>query len=178
MQPRGSCARRMNILDSERDFKCEVCIRGKITKTTFPKKSNRKTELLELIHSDVCGLMRVESIGKSRYFVTFIDHQSRWCIVRMLKNKNEVFNAFKQFKAQIENQTGRKIKCLQSDNGKEYINREFEDFLKKEGIRRRLTVTHSGVERSSREEEQDSRENGLMSPDSIESLTVTLGRSC
>jgi len=96
----------------------------------------------------------------------------------MLKNKNEVFNAFKQFKAQIENQTGRKIKCLQSNNGKEYINREFEDFLKKEGIRRRLTVTHSGVERSSREEEQDSRGNGLMSPDSIESLTVTLGRSC
>lgn len=69
--------RGMTITDSERDFKCEIYIRSKMTKTTFPKKSNRKTELLELIHSDVCGLMKVESIGKSRYFVTFIDYHSR-----------------------------------------------------------------------------------------------------
>lgn len=59
----------------------------------------------------------------------------------MLKSKSEVFNAFMEFKALVENQTGRKIKCLQSDNGKEYVNREFDDFLKKEGIKRRLTHT-------------------------------------
>lgn len=61
----------------------------------------------------------------------------------MLKSKSEIFNVFKEFKALIENQTGRKIKCLQSDNGKKYINREFNDFLKREGIRHRLTVTHT-----------------------------------
>lgn len=51
--------------------------------------------------------------------------------------------SFKSFKSFVENQTGRKIKCLQSDNGKEYINREFDDFLKKSGIGRRLTVMHT-----------------------------------
>lgn len=133
----------MDIVDSERDFKCEVCARGKMTRSSFPKKSNRQTDLLELIHSDVCGPMKNESLGRSKYFVTFIDDCSRWCFVKMIRGKNEVLNAFKQFKALVENQIGRKIKCLQSDNGKEYINREFDDFLNKNGIQRRLTVTHT-----------------------------------
>ncbi|KMQ88472.1 retrovirus-related gag-pol polyprotein [Lasius niger] len=133
----------MDIEDSERDFKCEVCVRGKMTRSFFPKKSNRQTDLLELIHSDVCGPMKNESLGRCRYFVTFIDDCSRWCVVNMIRGKNEVLSAFKQFKALVENQAGRKIKCLQSDNGKEYINRDFDDFLKENGIQRRLTVTHT-----------------------------------
>lgn len=133
----------MNIVDPERNLKCETCIRGKMTRAPFPKRSERQTELLELIHSDVCEPMRVESIGKSRYFVTFIDDYSRWCTVRMIKSKSEVFNEFKNYKALVENRTGRKIKCLQTDNGKEFVNQEFNNFLKKNGIERRLTVMHT-----------------------------------
>lgn len=133
----------MEIVDSERDFKCEVCIRGKMTRSSFPKKSNRQTDLLDLIHSDVCGPMKNESLGRCKYFVTFIDDCSRWCFVKMIRGKNEVLCAFRQFKALVENQVGRKIKCLQSDNGKEYINQEFDDFLKENGVQRRLTVTHT-----------------------------------
>lgn len=61
----------------------------------------------------------------------------------MLKKKSEVFDAFKQYKALVENYTGHKIKRLQSDNGKEYINQEFDTFLRNNGIERRLTVTHT-----------------------------------
>lgn len=43
----------------------------------------------------------------------------------------------------MENQIGTKIKCIQSDNGTEYINREFDNLLKTKGIRRRLTVPHN-----------------------------------
>lgn len=140
---RDGTVRGISIVGPERDFKCEVCVRCKMTKTPFPKRSDRQTELLDLIHSDVCGPMKIESIGESRYFVTFFDDCSRWCVIQMLKSKNEVFGAFKHFKTFVENQTGHKIKCLQSDNGKEYVNQEFDDFLKKNGIKRRLTVTHT-----------------------------------
>ncbi|KMQ87616.1 retrovirus-related pol polyprotein from transposon tnt 1-94 [Lasius niger] len=112
-----------------------------MTKAPFPKKSERQTELLEIIRTDVCGPMRVESIGKSKYFITFIDDHSRWCVVRMLKRKNETFEVFKHFKATVENQTGRRIRYLQSDNGKEYVNSKFDAFLRKNEIKRRLTVT-------------------------------------
>lgn len=47
------------------------------------------------------------------------------------------------YKAEVENQTGRKIKCLQSDNGTEYLTKLFNDFLKENGIARRLIVPYT-----------------------------------
>jgi len=59
-----------------------------------------------------------------------------------LKHKNDVLEAFKEFKNLTETQTGIRIKCLQSDNGKEYCNSKFDEFLKQAGIKRRLTVSY------------------------------------
>ena len=70
------------------------------------------------------------------YFVTFIYNYSRWCTVYLIKNRREVFDKFLQYKSMIENITGKKIKALQSDNGTEYCNNRFEDFLRKAGIAR------------------------------------------
>jgi len=142
------CARKgtmkgMNSVKLTEDLICEICLRNKMTRSSFPVNSERSSELLEIIHSDVCGPMRVDSKRKARYFVTFIDDHSRWCEIRVLKQKSEVFSAFKEFKAKVENLHGRKIKCLQSDNGKEYRNEAFDNFLKENGISRRTTVTHT-----------------------------------
>lgn len=106
------------------------------------KRSERKSDLLEIVHTDVCGPMRCESLGKSKYFVTFIDDAIRWCEVRFLKSKDEIFEAFKEVKALFENQKGKKIKFLQSDNGTEYVNGRFDNFLKETGIARRLTIPY------------------------------------
>ena len=114
-----------------------------MTRTPFPERSERKSEILDIIHSDLCGSMRIESAGKAKYFITFIDDKSRWCEIRFLKNKSDASNAFKEFKAMVENQKERKIKCLQSDNGREYLNKESEEFLKRNGILRRLTIAHN-----------------------------------
>ncbi|KAG5323483.1 POLX protein, partial [Pseudoatta argentina] len=51
--------------------------------------------------------------------------------------------AFKEFKAYAERQTGKRIKYLQSDNGREYCNSEFDAFLREHGIGRRLTTTYT-----------------------------------
>ncbi|CAK9826054.1 Retrovirus-related Pol polyprotein from transposon TNT 1-94 [Anthophora retusa] len=119
---------------------CEICAQGKMTRAPFSNKSKRKTMPLEIIHSDICGPMRTESNGGSLYFVTFIDDASRWCEVRFLRRKSEAFAAFREVKKMLENFSGRKIKYLQSDNGREYVNEQFDDFLKENGIQRRLTV--------------------------------------
>lgn len=122
---------------------CDICIRGKMTTLPFPKKSDRKTGVLDLVHSDVWGPSRTESLGKARYFVTFIDDCSRWCEVYFIRNKSDVLRVFKEYKARMERQTGRKIKCLMSDNGGEYCNHDFDVFLKQNGIRHRLTVSNT-----------------------------------
>ena len=91
--------------------------------------------------------MRNEFKGKARYNLTFTDDYSRWTIVRFIQKKSEVLQAFKKFlesfKNLIEKQTGQKIKYLQLDNGREFCNDEFNKFLKKEGITRRLIIPYT-----------------------------------
>ena len=130
-------------LDEKQDVSCEICLRGKMTRTPFPRTCHRNTELLEIIHSDVCGPMRTHSHSNAKYFVTFIDDSSRWCEIKFIREKSQVFEVFKEFNAHAENRTGRKIKFLQSDNEGEYINKNFDQFLRENGISRRLTVTHT-----------------------------------
>lgn len=122
---------------------CDICLKGKMHRSPFPKKSTRESCMLDLIHSDVCGPMRVASMSGAKYFVEFIDDQSRWCEVRFLKTKNEVLKATKEYIALVQNQKGRNVKCLQTDNGREYLSNEFDDFLKSHGITRRLTVPYN-----------------------------------
>ena len=123
---------------------CETCAKGKIAVKAFPQESQtRPSKLLELIHSDVCGPMNIKSCGGARYFVTFIDGYSRYIHVYFIKSKDEVFNVFKMFKNEVENQTDNKIKCIRTDNGCEYLSKAFEQFLSDNGIKRQLTVPHT-----------------------------------
>lgn len=94
----------------------------------------RSTELLEIIHADICGPMEVPSIGKSRYFLTFVDDCSRMVHIYFLKSKDETLGYFKEFKNLVENQKNRKIKVLRTDNGTEFTSGMFQNFLKLNGI--------------------------------------------
>jgi hypothetical protein len=96
------------------------CALGKNIKKPFPSNNNISKEILDLIHSNVCGLMPVKSLGGSLYYVIFIDDYSRKTWSYLLKTKDEVFNKFQEFKAKIENVTNKKIKILRMDNGGEY----------------------------------------------------------
>jgi transposase InsO family protein len=122
---------------------CRGCTLGKYTKTVFPSSDSRSTGVLDLIHTDVCGPMSRVSLGGCEYYVTFIDDHSRKTWIFFLKTKSEVFKRFQEFKALVENQTGRKIKVLRSDNGGEYTSTEFADFCTQQGIRRQLTVPYN-----------------------------------
>ena len=51
-----------------------------------------------------------------------------------MKHKSDVFASFKKWKAEVENQTGLKVKCLRSDNGGEYDKSEFKAFCDAVGI--------------------------------------------
>ena len=46
---------------------CEPCLMGKMTKTPFSATIERATDLLEIIHTDVCGPMNTEARGGYRY---------------------------------------------------------------------------------------------------------------
>lgn len=125
------------------DTPCIVCAKGKQARKPFNEIGTHATKILELIHSDVCGPMSTRSFGNHRYFVTFIDNYSRKFFIYVLKSKGEVFSKFVQFKTSVENETERKIKILRSDNGTEYINKNFQEFCAKNGIKHETTVPYS-----------------------------------
>ena len=91
----------------------------------FPTSENKAKEILEIIHSDVCGPMSSGSLSGYVYYVSFIDDFSRKTWIYFMNNKDEVFNKFKEFKALIENHTEKKIKTFRSDNGGEFTSNEF-----------------------------------------------------
>ena len=65
-------------LDYESFDRCEPCLMGKMTKTPFSGTMEQATNLLEIIHTDVCGPMSVEARGGYRYVLTLIDDLSRY----------------------------------------------------------------------------------------------------
>nr|KYP54197.1 Retrovirus-related Pol polyprotein from transposon TNT 1-94 [Cajanus cajan] len=114
--------------------KCSHCMAGKQTIVSFKKHlPSRKSELLQLVHSDVCGPLKVKSFSGALYFVTFIDDCSRKLWVYALQRKDQVLERFKQFHALVERQSGKKLKHIRTDNGSEYCG-PFDVYCKQHGI--------------------------------------------
>ena len=57
-----------------------------------------------------------------------------------MKNKSNVFETFKKWKAMVEIETGLKVKCLRSDNEGEYIDGGFSEYCATQGIRMEKTI--------------------------------------
>ncbi|KAG8481484.1 hypothetical protein CXB51_026330 [Gossypium anomalum] len=122
---------------------CEHCVFGKQKRVRFTRGIHNTKETLEYIHSDLWGPSRVPSRGGANYMLTFIDDFSRKVWAFFLKQKSDVFSAFKSWKIMIEKQTGKQIKYLRTDNGLEFCSDEFNILCKSEGIVRHLTVRHT-----------------------------------
>jgi len=73
-------------------------------------KATRKTQLLQLIHSNLMGPFQANSLGGASYVLTFIDEFIRMKFGYLLEYKDQTFDMFKEFKALVENQTNLRIK--------------------------------------------------------------------
>ena len=121
---------------------CEPCIMGKQTRLPFPESESVSTEPLELVHMDVCGPMPVASKGGSRYFATFLDDYSKLSVVVPMKQKGQVAKVAEHVLNRLEVQSGKKLKTVRTDRGKEYVNKALEEVLGGKGrCMRRLRRT-------------------------------------
>jgi transposase InsO family protein len=128
---------------------CVDCLAGKQHRVSFQKNStHRKPNVLDIVHSDVCGPMPTKSHGGARFFVTFIDDHSRKVWAYALKTKDQVLDMFKEFHVTVERETGKTLKCIRSDNGGEFRG-PFSQYCRSHGIRHERTVPktpqHNGV---------------------------------
>ena len=73
------------------------------------------------------------------YYVTFIDDATRKVWAYAIARKSDVFQVFQKWLALVENQSGRTLKSLQTDNGGEYLSHDFQHFYDTRGIKGELT---------------------------------------
>ena len=107
---------------------CEDCIYRKQCRVQFYTSKSKSRNILDYVQSDVWGPTKHASKGGSRYYVSFIDDYSRYTWVYFLKTKDQVFEKFKEWKALVENRTGRKVKTFRLDNDTEYNTGPFLQF--------------------------------------------------
>ena len=98
---------------------CTNCIKGKQTNTRR-FGANRAADVLELIHTDICGSFPTVSWNGQQYFITFIDDFSCYDYLYLIHEKSQSLEVFKSFKVEIENQLNKRIKNVRSDHGGEY----------------------------------------------------------
>ena len=134
---------------------CDACCLGKMTDAPHRRIENhRAKQPLDIICMDLVT-MPVESIGGSKYLLTIIDVYTRRIFTYFLKNKSETYAKFLDFKARREKETGLKLKIVRTDNGGEFVNKDFEDTFTKEGIKHERTCFYNSasngiVERANR----------------------------
>ena len=115
---------------------CKQCQLGKMTKSSFKRKTYTSNEVLELVYTDLFGPIEVQSYKGDRYIMLFVDDYSRMMTVMFLKQKLEAFQMFKWYLARVEKEIGKSQKFLRSDRGGEFTSREFEEFYNDRGIKR------------------------------------------
>jgi hypothetical protein len=98
---------------------CDACQQAKSHQLPYSRSVSSTSFPLELVRSNVWGPV-VVSVGKKRYYVSFVDDFSRFTWIYFLKYKSEVFQKFHEFQNLVERQFDRKILAMQTDWGGEY----------------------------------------------------------
>ena len=114
---------------------CKGCLQGsqyvQISHMPLRTSSNR----LDIVWTDVKGLLLDKAIYGFYYYITFMDDMTRFSWVFPLMIKNEVFAAFQLFEAMAERETGLKIKVLHMDGGGEYVSNEMKIYCRNKEYR-------------------------------------------
>ena len=118
---------------------CKQCQLGKMTKSSFKRKTFTLEDLLEIVHIDLCGPIEVQSYKGDKYIMLFVDDYSRMMTAMFLKQNSDTFQMFKWYLARVEKEIGKNLKYLRSDRGGEFKSKEFEMFYNDKGIKRQTS---------------------------------------
>jgi histone deacetylase 1/2 len=134
--------------NSNKDVVCDACQKGKGHQLPYPVSISASSQPLELIFSDVWGAAP-ESVGRYRYYVSFIDDYSKFTWIYLLKHKSEVFEKFRDFQTLVERFFDKKILAVQTDWGGEY--ERLSSFSTKSGISHHVSCPHAHQQNGSAE---------------------------
>jgi len=104
---------------------CDVCFYAKQKRLPFSLSSHKSSKVFDLIHMDFWGPLAITSMSGFKYFLTIVDDKSRFTWVSLMKLKSEAASIIKSFVNLVQTQFNSKIKTIRSDNGREFLLKDF-----------------------------------------------------
>ncbi|PLW10729.1 hypothetical protein PCANC_21287, partial [Puccinia coronata f. sp. avenae] len=128
---------------------CDVCLKGKMTKSPFQGHFHPTSASLKVFHGDLIGPISPATNGGCQYFLTLVDQHTGFIHVSLLKEKSDATSEIVKYKNLYEKQTGNSIKKLVTDGGGEFCNKVLGAILKRGGIQHNVappyTPQHNGL---------------------------------
>ena len=114
---------------------CGLCQLGKQTKAKHPgTQTSAKSRPLELLHLDLMGPTRTESLGGKRYIMVVVDDFTRYTWVILLRSKSDAPEHIETLCTRLQNEKSLKINRIRSDYGREFKNSYMKSFCTRSGI--------------------------------------------
>ena len=118
-----------------KDKVCSACEKGKHHRASFPiKQTFSITKCLHLLHMDLFGPVKPQTINHNKYTLVIVDEYSRYTWVFFLKRKSDAASQIISFIRWIEKANDEKVKALRSDNGTEFKNQHLDIYCDENGI--------------------------------------------
>nr|GEZ31714.1 retrovirus-related Pol polyprotein from transposon TNT 1-94 [Tanacetum cinerariifolium] len=131
-------------LKFKKDHLCSACAMGKSKKKSHkPKSKDTNQEKLYLLHMDLCGPTRVESINGKKYIIVIVDDYSRFTWVKFLRSKDEAPDFIIKYLKMIQVRLKVSVRSIQTDNGTEFVNQTLREYYEEVGISHETSVARS-----------------------------------
>nr|GFC50869.1 retrovirus-related Pol polyprotein from transposon TNT 1-94 [Tanacetum cinerariifolium] len=128
----------------EKDHLCSACAMGKSMKKSYkPKSKDTNQEKLYLLHMDLYGPMRIESVNGKKYILIVIDDYSRFTWVKFLRLKDEAPDFIIKFLKMIQVQLKVPVRYIRTDNGTKFVSQTLREYYEEVGISHETSVARS-----------------------------------
>nr|GEX22664.1 hypothetical protein [Tanacetum cinerariifolium] len=110
-------------------------------RSSHPLKTvNTNIEILNTLHMDLCGPVRIESLNGKKYILVIVDDYTRFGWVRFLRTKDETPEVIKKFIVLTQRSLNATVRYVRTDNGTEFVNKTLTEFFESVGISHNASV--------------------------------------
>src|SRR5436305_4381415 len=100
---------------------CETCATNKSIRKVSREAPEPANQRLERVYTDFWGPFNVPTLGGAKYMLTFTDDYSRKSWIYLTKARTDLYTRFKEWREEVERQSGKQMKALRSDGAGEYV---------------------------------------------------------
>nr|GEY84668.1 ribonuclease H-like domain-containing protein [Tanacetum cinerariifolium] len=121
-----------------------LCPLGKSKRSSHqPKADDTNQEKLYLLHMDLCGLMRVDSINGKKYILLIVDDYTRFTWVKFLRSKDKALDAIIKCIKNIQVRLNATVRNVRTDDGTEFVNQPLHDFYENVSILHQTSIART-----------------------------------